>query len=198
MKWGWHVACLFPLINYKSWSNRMFKQRQVHVQGEGCNFQFCSHAPSKIWVAVTVQFVLNSFLPLTCKSLSGSSLYSGSSSWMMSSGVFWLVHRVKQRVGTAALPQGRRLFLGSWSVGVNMSGSSRVAGLGCWAAGSRVSLQLGDSLPLGGSAGSSRCGTPAGPWGGAPAPVAPPKCCNHNKPVMVDGFLHRALITVLN
>lgn len=97
------VAWLFPLVNYKgfSWSNRIFKQRQVHKQDAGCNFQFCSHALSKIWVVVTVQFVLNYFLPAVSNMQAPWWKLSGSSSWMTSSRVFWLIHGIEQRAGQA-------------------------------------------------------------------------------------------------
>lgn len=113
--------------------------------------------------------------------------------------VFWLVHGVKQRAGYGSASPMAQAVLGelggtSERVGFCQHRCARMQGR---AARSGLGLQLGDSLTLGGFGGSSRCGTPVGFWGGTPAPVTPPECCNH-KPVMVGGFLHRALITVLN
>lgn len=119
---------------------------------------------------------------------------------MTNSRVFWLVRGIKQRVGHGSTsPAAQAVFgeLGGTSECVGFF-QCRCASMQGRAACSGVGLHLGDSLTLGEFGGSSRCGTPAGSWRGSPALVTPQKCCNHNKPAMADGFLYRALTTVLN
>jgi len=116
---------------------------------------------------------------------------------MTNGGVFWLVHGIKQQAGlgsTSLMVRAGFGELGGRSERVRFF-QCRCARTQGRAACSGVGLQpvcLGAwGFPqLGGPGQSSRCGTPAGAWGRTPVPATPPKCCNHSRPVMADGFLH--------
>lgn len=149
------------------------------------------------------------FFPASCLGVlspSVEALYSGSSSRMTNSRVFWLVHGIKQRVGhgsTSPTAQAGFGKLGGTSECVGffqcccagMQGRAACSGVGL----QPVCLSVWGFPHLGGGLGeAASVGPQPGSWEGTPTQVTLLKCCDRNKPVIADGFLYHALTTVPN